>query len=1238
MLPDLAAQTGAADVCADVTVTQSLPAGTVIPVDVPTVVTLTATDAAGLSIEQTVEVSVTDASGTCNAEPVATAGPDAMLQCGVDPVALDGSASTDPDGDPLSFLWTDADGAVLGDTAELELERGVGTYAFDLFVEDGRGGSSADQVELSVVDDTPPSWTELGDQDLDEAGACAGVLPDFTTAVAADDACADVVVTQSPAAGTALGVGEAVVVTMVATDAVGLEITQTFTATLTDADDSCNAAPMAVAPDVFVECGDVAVLDATASSDADGDALTFLWGDETGATVGTTPTVEVLRDEGTYPFDLFVSDGRNGSDADSMLLTVSDTLAPTFASLPADVVVEAPASCVATVPDLTLGATATDVCRPDGVVVTQSPAAGISIDVGEVTTVTLTAVDPAGNTTSATVEVSVVDPDGSCDTTCTDDLGVAASYALFTFDGIGDLGIVPSVATGGPVDGGWNTCVGPDDDAPVTVVAERYDVCGGYVDGDVITSTGIVSEHVEITGSTLVCEPIDFDAAELAYTALADGLAAVDANGEVLRDDGACGWSWQRWRRGWWGRWVWVCDDDQLTLQGADPDYNHFTLSAHDLEHTDLTLDVPTTSTVVIEVDGVSVDVRDLHVDRNGLPVEQLAWVFPTTEWLELDHTNLSGLVLAPRADVVLDDCDLEGSVIARTFAGDGVIHHVPFTGGLCASGGDLPSDYPVFGDGPNPDCVDPLADSDDDGLTDAVEAQLGTDPLDPDTDGDGLCDGPGLNWPLCVGAEDRNADGVITGTETDPTLPDVIDRADAFTCDDTLLQTRRTWGNDSTLVALDTVSGAGATALLGQEIWTKLGATGVNPVDGAVYTLQRRGNGPKLFRIAADGSWTNEGRIWGAGLASGGDFASNGLLYTVVGRDLEVVDPIDLALVRRTRIRGSHLDLGDVAFNPLDGRLYGLDGRDLVSIDPQTGDVRDEAMHVGQMSSAHSAAFRADGLLLVTGRTASHHSHHSSEDVTVAIDLLQGTQLVVHTGPRAQFADGASCSMPSAGIIDIVPAALLEPEPELGTCADPAAPAGILQRIASSLVRRGGKSELLLAMLASLALSQPAFAREVGTLNLGDTFAGTLSPADPLQTWTFDADRGDRLYVDDLLDTGFNQDVAFRVLDPYGRPLTGTVLRNETFLNEFSHVLAAGTHTIEVTNRRNNTMPFSAQLVLSAASEIPIVVDSVVPVAVSTPGEQRDYTFAVTTPGIYTVDMGVSGAWHRAAEVTHGS
>ena len=65
--------------------------------------------------------------------------------------------------------------------------------------------------------------------------------------------------------------------------------------------------------------------------------------------------------------------------------------------------------------------------------------------------------------------------------------------------------------------------------------------------------------------------------------------------------------------------------------------------------------------------------------------------------------------------------------------------------------------------------------DSDSDGLYDFIEDRLGTDPFNPDTDGDGLLDGE----------EDINHNGVVDDGETDPNDPDtdgdgIIDGSEA--------------------------------------------------------------------------------------------------------------------------------------------------------------------------------------------------------------------------------------------------------------------------------------------------------------------------------------------------------------------------------------------------------------------------------------------------------------------------
>lgn len=94
-----------------------------------------------------------------NRPPIANAGPDQIVEIN-SLVTLDGSASYDPDGDPLSFRWTQIAGSPVTLSNPMTMRptfipKAVGTYTFQLVVNDGRKNSAPDWVNILVI--TPPS-------------------------------------------------------------------------------------------------------------------------------------------------------------------------------------------------------------------------------------------------------------------------------------------------------------------------------------------------------------------------------------------------------------------------------------------------------------------------------------------------------------------------------------------------------------------------------------------------------------------------------------------------------------------------------------------------------------------------------------------------------------------------------------------------------------------------------------------------------------------------------------------------------------------------------------------------------------------------------------------------------------------------------------------------------------------------------------------------------------------------
>ncbi len=218
-------------------------------------VTTTAVNPGGVSFstelsvvdgENTIEVVATDINDlvttetrivtvTHNQVPVAVISAEQFVECtgkGTS-VQFDGSLSSDPDGDSLTYLWSGPFGTVTGISPSVVLS--VGTHAFSLTVDDGHGGSATVSTRITVQDTQAPT-VNVGDDVVLEATSAAGAA--YVPVVEAVDSCGEVTVTLAPAlASYPVGVTEVLVT---ATDTAANSASDTLLITVQDlpSDDS----------------------------------------------------------------------------------------------------------------------------------------------------------------------------------------------------------------------------------------------------------------------------------------------------------------------------------------------------------------------------------------------------------------------------------------------------------------------------------------------------------------------------------------------------------------------------------------------------------------------------------------------------------------------------------------------------------------------------------------------------------------------------------------------------------------------------------------------------------------------------------------------------------------------------------------------------------------------------------------------------------------------------------------
>ena len=168
-----------------------------------------------------------------NQPPIANAGgpyvAEATSPAGAS-VTLDGSLSSDPDGDALSYTWSGPFGTLSG--ARVTATLPLGTSTVMLTVDDGHGNTAQASTSVSVVDTTPPVLTVPGNITV-RASSASGAVVTYT-ASAYDTVSGTLPVTCSPPSGSTFPIGVSTV-SCTAVDQAGNASSGSFSVTVSQA-------------------------------------------------------------------------------------------------------------------------------------------------------------------------------------------------------------------------------------------------------------------------------------------------------------------------------------------------------------------------------------------------------------------------------------------------------------------------------------------------------------------------------------------------------------------------------------------------------------------------------------------------------------------------------------------------------------------------------------------------------------------------------------------------------------------------------------------------------------------------------------------------------------------------------------------------------------------------------------------------------------------------------------------
>ena len=288
-----------------------------------------------------------------NHAPTADAGPDQKVALGQE-ITLDGSRSTDIDGDALTYEWTIITPAsttsILSDRTSVMPKVVIndrGTYVIQLVVNDGKLSSQPDTVSLEVDNVKPVA--DAGSDRLVTQGDPVKLDGSKSSDLDGDALSYVWRLVSAPAGSVASLTDAGSVQPSITPDVLGkytVELIVNDGKVDSDPDQvvitSANVPPVANAgPDQQLSLNATATLDGSKSYDAEGNSLTYRWSllsKPQGSTAALSSVVSVsptfmMDKPGSYTVQLIVNDGIEDSEPDTVIITTVNTRPVAIAGL-----------------------------------------------------------------------------------------------------------------------------------------------------------------------------------------------------------------------------------------------------------------------------------------------------------------------------------------------------------------------------------------------------------------------------------------------------------------------------------------------------------------------------------------------------------------------------------------------------------------------------------------------------------------------------------------------------------------------------------------------------------------------------------------------------------------------------------------------------------------------------------------------------------------------------------------